>query len=677
MATKAGALADDLNTLASKTGLSTQELQEFQYASDLIDVDVDTLAGALKKTTSSMSSAQGGTGKIADAYKKLGVSVTDAQGNLRDNNEVFIESIKALGNIANETERDAIAMQLFGKSATELNPLIEGGIDALAEMSTQANDLGLILSQEALDGANAFNDQLDILKANGKGLFNVIGTEIASELTPAMESLNEYTMGVIKSLTTAMSEGGLEGLVNELSNQVGLMLAKAVETLPKVAKFGIDIIKTLVGTIKENASQMANAGASLIGTLIEGFYEILPDLVETGIKMFTSFVESIGEMLPTLIPNIVDGIINVANTIVDNLDTIIEAGLVLFTGLATGLQKAVPKLVATLPAIIQNITTEIIEYLPIIIETIGDIVIAVANTLGESADQLIPAIITCIMAVLDAIIDNLPTILETIITVVLAIADALIDNIDKVIEAGVTLLIGLAQGLVDAIPKLVERLPEIITAIVVGLIELLPKLLEVAVKLITTLAQGIVDSLGGLWDALTSLCEYIWDVLTDKFKEAVNIGKNLVEGIWQGIKGMKDWLLGKIKEWCGSILNGIKAFFGIESPSKVMADEVGKYMAQGIGVGFANTLPSVVSAMQDKLASVTDAMQTQLSFGDIPQIQGNQVISENQYVTRNYTNTIETVRQPQTVELVLDGTKLARAMIQPLDNEYNRLGVKI
>ena len=210
MAVSAGAAADDLNTLASTTGLSTKELQEFQYASDLIDVSVDTLAGALKKTTSSMISAQKGTGATADAYKKLGVSVTDAQGNLRNNNDVFQESIKALGNIANETERDAIAMQLFGKSATELNPLIEGGIDALAEMSAQANDLGLILSQEALDGANAFNDQLDILKANGKGLFNVIGTEIASELTPAMESLNEYTMGVIKSLTTAMSEGGLE-----------------------------------------------------------------------------------------------------------------------------------------------------------------------------------------------------------------------------------------------------------------------------------------------------------------------------------------------------------------------------------------------------------------------------------------------------------------------------------
>jgi hypothetical protein len=108
-----------------------------------------------------------------------------------------------------------------------------------------------------------------------------------------------------------------------------------------------------------------------------------------------------------------------------------------------------------------------------------------------------------------------------------------------------------------------------------------------------------------------------------------------------------------------------------------MANEVGNYMAQGIGVGFNKTLPSVIQAMQDKLGAVTGSLQSELSFGDIPQIQGNTIVSENQYITRNYTNTIETIRQPQTVELVLDGTKLARTMIQPLNNEYNRLGVKI
>lgn len=126
LAINAGKTADDLNTMAKTTGLSTKELQEFAYASDLIDVSVETLSGALKKTTASMISAQSGTGKQAEAFKKLGVSITDANGNLRDNNDVFQDAIKALGQVGNETERDAIAMQLFGKSATELNPLIEG-----------------------------------------------------------------------------------------------------------------------------------------------------------------------------------------------------------------------------------------------------------------------------------------------------------------------------------------------------------------------------------------------------------------------------------------------------------------------------------------------------------------------------------------------------------------------
>lgn len=180
-----------------------------------------------------------------------------------------------------------------------------------------------------------------------------------------------------------------------------------------------------------------------------------------------------------------------------------------------------------------------------------------------------------------------------------------------------------------------------------------------------------------LQDALLAVWEYIKTTLSNAFEGIKNVGKNLIEGLWNGIKNAKDWLIKKIQGFCDDALGAIKAFFGIESPSRVMANEVGNYMAEGIGVGFGKTIPSVIEAMQQKLDSVTDAFQTTLNFGDIPQIQGNQIVSENSYVTKNYTNTIETVRQPQTVELVLDGTKLARTLIQPLDAEYNRLGVKI
>lgn len=677
LAIDAGKTADDLNTMAKTTGLSTKELQEFAYASDLIDVSVETLSGALKKTTASMVSAQSGTGKQAEAFKKLGVSITDAQGQLRDNNDVFQDAIKALGQVGNETERDAIAMSLFGKSATELNPLIEGGIDQLAEMSKQANELGLILSQEALDGANAFNDQIDILKANGKATFNVIGTEIASQLTPAMETLNAETMQVIKSLIGALKEGGLEGLMTEISAQIGNVMTKLTEALPKIARAGIEIVKAFVNTIKDNSARIAQAGGELVATLISGFFEVLPDLIETAIMLVANFAEAIAENLPTLIPKITDAIISIGNVIADKIDFIIEAGLMLFSGLAQGLLQAVPKIIGELPKILTQIVISLIEYIPQIVETVGTIIIAVADTIGNSADTLVPALIDGIMALVDCIIDNLPMIIDTIVTVVIAIADALVNNIDKIIEGAVQLIIGLAQGLVNAIPKLVERLPEIITAIVNGLIVLAPKLLEVADKLINSLGQGIIQALAGLAVYLGELAEFILNNIKNDLKGIFDIGKNLVKGLWDGIKGSTQWLIDKIKSFCKDALGAIKSFFGIESPSRVMANEVGKYMAQGIGVGFGNTIPSVIDAMQQKLSGVTDAFQTQLTFGDIPQLQGNTIVSENSYVTKNYSNTIETVRQPQTVELVLDGTKLARTLIQPLDNEYNRLGVKI
>ena len=121
MGDAAGA-ADEILTLSTQTGLSTDQIQKFQYASELIDVPLETLTGSLSKLTKQMASAQGGTGEAADTFAELGVSVTNADGSLRDNEDVFNDTIAALGKIDNETERDAKAMKIFGKSAQELNP---------------------------------------------------------------------------------------------------------------------------------------------------------------------------------------------------------------------------------------------------------------------------------------------------------------------------------------------------------------------------------------------------------------------------------------------------------------------------------------------------------------------------------------------------------------------------
>lgn len=588
LARDAGALADDLNTLSSVTGISTEELQKFQYASSLIDVDVSTLASSMKKLTNSMSSASKGSGDAYDTFKSLGVEFKNADGTLRNSNEVFNDTIRALGNISNETERDATAMKLFGKSATELNPLIEGGIDTLDEMGNKAQELGLILSQDTLDGANKFNDALDKIKANGQGLFNVIGSEIASSFAPQLESVNTYFEGIIKNLTGALDEGGFEGFIDELSTTLSDVITKAIEKLPDIAKGVMTLIKKIVSAIKENASQMGEGAGELWATLAEGFYTILPDIIEIAIQLVSSFVKTIGEHLPTLIPIVVQALTDVLQTVIDNIDIIIEAGLTLLEGLITGLMNAMPILLEKAPIIIQSFLDTLTEQLPKIWETVNGLLVQVANFMVQP--------------------ENLELFINTAIMLISVMAKALTDNVPTLIQAGLTVTKNVFEGLSEALKKL---------------------------------------------------------------------GMNIIKGLWEGIGSMKDWIVQKIKSLCRTMLDTIKSYFGIESPSKVMADEVGKYMAQGIGAGFGNTMPSVIRAMQEKLEGVTGALQTELTFGDIPQIEGNKIVSENQYITRNYTNTVETIRQPQAIDLILDGTKVARAIIPPLNSEYNRLGVKI
>ncbi len=187
MAMKSAQAADDINTMAKVTGLSTEEIQKYQYAAERIDVDIETLTGSMSKMTKNMMTATKGTGDAYEAFKALGVEFVNQDGTLRDKQEVFAELIDALGKMENETQRDALAMQIFGKSARDLNPLILGGAEDLKKYGEEAEQAGLILSQDALDGANAFQDGIDKLKATVTAGIGKMGGQFATSLVPAIE----------------------------------------------------------------------------------------------------------------------------------------------------------------------------------------------------------------------------------------------------------------------------------------------------------------------------------------------------------------------------------------------------------------------------------------------------------------------------------------------------------
>lgn len=212
LAVKAGMSADDLNTLSKQTGFSTQTLQEWQYASNFVDVSVEDIVGSARKLKQNMDST---SEDVVAAWKKLGVGFRDADG-FRDVEYVFNDVLMGLSQIPNETERDIVAMTLFGRSADQLAGIIDDGGEALRQFGKEAQDAGLILSQDALDSANQFNDALDRLKETVGGKLLQLGSNLAEALLPGLEKLVDAIVPLLDWITQ-LDQGTLKFIVTALA----------------------------------------------------------------------------------------------------------------------------------------------------------------------------------------------------------------------------------------------------------------------------------------------------------------------------------------------------------------------------------------------------------------------------------------------------------------------------
>lgn len=246
LAYKSGQAADDLNTLSKVTGIGTEELQKYNAAADLVDVSTEAIAKAHMKLSKNMASAANGSKAQAAAFEQLGVKVTNADGSLRDSDEVFQDVVTALGGMKNETERDALAMQLMGKSAMELNPLIEDQGETYKNVADTLNKYNLdFVDQETLDKANQFNDQLDMMKVLGQTSLAIVGAQLAEYLAPALEKVAEW----VGKLAGWLSE--LDPRVLTVIGVIGALVAAIAPVLIILGKiaFGISSIMSLMSTL--------------------------------------------------------------------------------------------------------------------------------------------------------------------------------------------------------------------------------------------------------------------------------------------------------------------------------------------------------------------------------------------------------------------------------------------
>ena len=343
LAYKSVQAADDLNTLAKQTGISTAELQKMQYASDLIDVSVDSITGAMTKMKKNMASTSKDT---QAAFQKIGVSVQDSNGQLRDATTVFYEVLEGLSHVANETERDTLAMQLFGRSADELAGIVDDGGAALRELGLEAEQLGLIMDQQTLDSLNNVNDAVDKLKAKANGELAQAGAKAMEALMPVFEkvldamskaldyigSLDEDQIKMLATLlavTAAISPvakgiSNVTGLISKLTGAGGAV-PKAIEicgkltgtVLPKVVSAlkvfpGLGItaaiiaLVALIATKGDEIQKYINKACDFIKGLLDKLFNWLND---HGLTTLAAFVKSIKDFIGD-IQKVLGGIID-------------------------------------------------------------------------------------------------------------------------------------------------------------------------------------------------------------------------------------------------------------------------------------------------------------------------------------------------------------------------------
>lgn len=259
MTKESAAFADNIITLSMQTGQSTQQLQEFAYATELIDVSVDTLQGSLRKLTNNMQDTMNGTGNAKDSFDALGISVTNADGSMRNANDVFYETIDALGKVKNETERDAMSMDIFGRSAQDLNPLIIQGSKTLKAYADEAHNMGYVLDDEALSALGAVDDAYQRLQKTQEGVKN----QLAVEFAPYLEEFYGDVTTMVKDGGKAIKDSGIVDAfgmlletvgdilnpMSDLSNNRVPALTKALQPLAKVMALMADAAELLKGVI--------------------------------------------------------------------------------------------------------------------------------------------------------------------------------------------------------------------------------------------------------------------------------------------------------------------------------------------------------------------------------------------------------------------------------------------
>ena len=567
-----------------------KEIKELSDDIEKNEKTVDKSTKALDDFTKAESDAGKGSITLGDLIKGNLISEAIIGGF-----KGLVNSIKSLSNAMS----DCIAIsqnveeqeQKFRTALTNTTDATEEDIQAYVRLAEQKEKNGVVSKSAILNGYQelaTYTTQKESIEALTDAMLDMTVQQYG------MNATEEQTLSIATRLGKALSNGDYSGLA-----KMGYYFTDAEK---QAMKFGTEedrvnaLLEAITGSVggMNEALAQTNAGKLRIATsYIDDMKESIGTLAsDTKAQLMADFLPTIQECSTAIagmvsgdigieegFEMITSGLMNGISMIQSKLPDLLNIGMSLVQQVLNGISAMLPQLVPMAVNVITTLATGLIQMLPEILQMGITIIVELANGLAQSLPTLVPVIIDAIMLLIETIIDNL----------------------DQIIDAGINIILALADGLIEALPKLIDKIPVIIEKLINAITENLPKIIEMGVTLIVKLAVGLIKAIPQLVSKIPEIISALVKGLGDGIGKMAEVGLNLVKGLWNGINNAKDWVLDKIKGFGKSILNGIKSFFGIHSPSSVFRDEIGSNLALGIGEGFEEEMASVKNDIEDAI----------------------------------------------------------------------------
>ena len=563
------AYGDNVDKMSQKMNISARAYQEWDFVMQHAGASIDSLKGSMKTLATAAE-----TGNAA--FEALGLSQEQVASMSQE--DLFSATIAGLQNISDETERTYLASQLLGKGATELGALFNMSASETEALKQQVNDLGGIMSDEAVKDAANYADQMTNVQTALDGMKRNLMVEFLPGMADVMSGLAKLFSG---------DEGG----VGEI--QSGL--------------------EDVINNVTKLAPQFFSLAETLIMSLLSGFGPMLPQLASTIFNVINQAIVTLVTMLPQLMPAITSGIQSILTSLFQCLPIITQSLLTLISDLVTWLSTGdnVTMFINGIVDLVAMIADQIAVVLPVLLPAIVKIIsdVALALTSPDNIEKIVGAALTILGAVIVALINAVPELINFVI--------GTLDNLGGLVAKFLSFIVPIvAEGILNVANTVKDwgnNIKQFITNLIDGIRNGISNWINNLKTNFTTAFNFIKDSVSNIVDKIKSLVENIISKIKELPEKVVSIGRDLVEGLWNGVNDKISWVKDKISGMGESITSAIKGVFGIASPSKIWRDQVGSMLALGIGEGFTEEMEDVKTDMAASMNDLTGSMSAEVN----------------------------------------------------------------